>query len=306
MSARSARTPVEVVERRPLVGSTFPVEIVRVRTAPGRLTSIFCKYEAGRAHEGFGHRGGVGYEADVYARILRPLGLSTPALIGRHMERGSGDSWLFIEAVDGLSIANAPGRLSPAALRRAAAWIGRLHRDLSAETRRTSFLRRYDADYFRGFVDRAWRFSAGHRRRLPWLRSACARADEFIAQLVDAPSTVVHGEFYPGNVIVVGTRTCPVDWESTAIGAGELDLAALIEGWPHELAADCRRRYAAARWPAGAPISFPRTLAAAGFYWAFRWLGSSRRKFAGHATSEVRLRRLQDQAARWDEREHGR
>ena len=61
--------------------------------------------------------------------------------------------------------------------------------------------------------------------------AVCQRADEFIAQLLAAPRTMIHGEFYPGNILYEKGRICPVDWESAAIAAGELDLAALTEGW---------------------------------------------------------------------------
>jgi aminoglycoside phosphotransferase (APT) family kinase protein len=48
------------------------------------------------------------------------------------------------------------------------------------------------------------------------------------------PQTVIHGEFYPSNVLVAGTSSdpmpCPLDWEMAAIGPGVVDLAALTCG----------------------------------------------------------------------------
>lgn len=288
-----------VVDRRRLRGSTFPVEIVTARVAADRIVSLFCKYEAGLAHEGFGHRGGVRHEAKVYAKILGPLRCSTPAFIGRHIDRHTGDTWLFLEAVGAPSIANAPGAQSPASLRAAANWIGRFHRDLASRTRAFPFLSRYGVAYYRGFVDRVWRFSVGRRRQYPWLREVCDRAGEFIALLLDAPTTVVHGEYYPGNIVVTEGRTCPVDWESAAVAPGELDLSALTEGWPQALADECAREYTDARWPGGAPAGFHRTLAAARLYWSFRWLGSRQRALSDDRRSESRLQRLREQAVAW-------
>jgi hypothetical protein len=66
-----------------------------------------------------------------------------------------------------------------------------------------------------------------------------------------------------------------VDWESAAIAAGAIDLAALTEGqhWPVALVRRCERAYRIARWPDGAPSGFARALDAARVYLHFRWLG---------------------------------
>jgi hypothetical protein len=73
--------------------------------------------------------------------------------------------------------------------------------------------------------------------------------------------------------MLVDGAIIPVDWESTMIGAGEIDLAALVQGWDIDMVEACKIAYASTRWPAGAPTSFFPALEAAGFYWAFRWLG---------------------------------
>ena len=66
----------------------------------------------------------------------------------------------------------------------------------------------------------------------------------------------------------------PVDWESAAVGPGEIDLASLTEEWPAETVRRCRARYVADRWPEGEPADFDRTLKAAQMYLHFRWLGN--------------------------------
>jgi thiamine kinase-like enzyme len=86
-------------------------------------------------------------------------------------------------------------------------------------------------------------------------------------------STVIHGEFYPKNVLFHDGTIYPVDWESAAIGAAEIDLAALIEGWPAETVQACTQEYKGARWPTGVPVDFERRLAGARLYLQFRWLG---------------------------------
>jgi aminoglycoside phosphotransferase (APT) family kinase protein len=290
---------VVILSREEFRGSTFPVEVVTCRLPDGRSVRMFCKYEGERSHEGHGHRGGVAYEADVYATVLASSAGSAPTFFGRHRDRQSGDTWLFIEKLDGASIANTHRPASLVALREAAGWIGRFHADFEARATSFSNIKRYDASYYRGFVDRVIEFSKGRRRRYPWLRSVCSRADEIISQLVSVQPTIIHGEFYPGNVIYDNGRICPVDWESTAVAPGELDLASLTEGWSPPLVQECEREYTAARWRGGTPQEFERTLAAARLCWAFRWLGDSRERFHNHRRSEARLARMLEEARRW-------
>jgi thiamine kinase-like enzyme len=94
--------------------------------------------------------------------------------------------------------------------------------------------------------------------------------------LLDASLTVIHGEFYPENVLFHEGRVVPVDWETAALAAGEIDLASLVEGWPAVVASGCEQRYSRSRWPSGPPYDLERTLAAARAYWSLRWLGQGR------------------------------
>ncbi|OLB86015.1 MAG: hypothetical protein AUI12_10110 [Acidobacteria bacterium 13_2_20CM_2_57_6] len=93
--------------------------------------------------------------------------------------------------------------------------------------------------------------------------------------MLTGTQTVIHGEFYAKTILVQNQRVFIVDWESAAIAAGEIDLAALTEGkhWPANVVRKCERAYVRARWPEGAPPSFRRTLDAARIYLHFRWLG---------------------------------
>jgi len=279
-------------------GSTFPVEIVSCRMPDGQSLRVFCKYEAGRSHQGHGHRGGLGYEADVYEKILDPSRCSAPAFLGRHYDRPSGDTWLFLESLNGKSIANTHRLNTRVTLPEVAGWIGRFHAAFALDARRFSNIKRYDARYYRGFVNRVIEFSKGRRRRSPWLIAACRRGDEFISQLLSAEATIIHGEFYPGNILYKARRVCPVDWESAAVAPGELDLASLSEGWSPNLRASLERAYLAARWPDRAPAEFTRTLSAARLYWAFRWLGDTQQRFDSHK-SGARLAQLLEEAQRW-------
>jgi aminoglycoside phosphotransferase (APT) family kinase protein len=160
----------------------------------------------------------------------------------------------------------------PAALLDAARWIGEFHRlNEPRVTALAGCVYRYDSSYYLGWAQRALEFSRDANR--PWLAALAARFETLAGELLSSSSTVIHGEYYPKNILVRGCEIAPIDWESAAIAAGEIDLASLVEGWDDGDTRACMTEYNRARWPHGAPAEFERRLAIAGMYWAFRWLG---------------------------------
>ena len=267
-SEQGTAPPVELVERRPNPSpSTYPTEIVVCRLADGTTRELFCKYSSGFRHSVYGHRGDVAYEAAVYGSVLTSSPVPTVGFFGHH-ESGEG-TWLVLDHLDGAARAGkAPdGGDMPAA----AEWAGRFH--AAHEGADAGGLTRYDAAYYRGWLERARRFATDVPGDLAWLAPLEDRFDSVVAALTAAPQTVIHGEYYPRNVLIAGGRVNPVDWESAAVGPGEIDLAMLTEGWDPEATAACERAYAGARWPEGAPRSFPRVLGCARVYVLLRWLG---------------------------------
>jgi aminoglycoside phosphotransferase (APT) family kinase protein len=268
---------VAVLDRVPNdYASSFPSEIVTCRLGDGRELRLLCKYEAGQAHASYGHRGNVAYEADVYRHVVQPLGSSAPAWYGTYVTEPAGDSWLVLEYVpDAVRVSHAPALSG--ATDRAAHWLGHFHAAcaarLAAAAAGSRFLKRYDAEYYREWARRTALLADGLRDRYPWLAPLCERFARSVDPLLAAP-TVIHGEFTPKNTLVQGERVCPVDWESAAVAAGEIDLASLTDGpWPPVVVESCLRAYQRARWPDGAPSDFARTLDLARLYWNFRWLG---------------------------------
>ena len=130
---------------------------------------------------------------------------------------------LLLERVEGLALWQI-GELE--VWRDVARWLARMHARL-ADRADEPHLLRLDGDYFRLWLRRAQAFSHG-------LERIAARYDEVVERLLALPVTVVHGEFYPSNILVAGPRICPVDWEMAGAGPGLLDLAALTSGWPAE------------------------------------------------------------------------
>jgi aminoglycoside phosphotransferase (APT) family kinase protein len=201
----------------------------------------------------------------------RPLRAEVPALYGVHAEGATGRTWLVCDYLEETDLLHRKS----AALAPAARWAGAFHRLSAAHLSQAplSFVNAYTVEYYLGWARRTFRFAEGLHGRFPWLRRLCDRFEEAAAVLLTPPLPVIHGEYYPGNVLVRKGRIYPVDWESAAAAAGEIDLASLTECWSAAIARRCEAEYQRARWPEGAPADFGRRLAAARLYMAFRWLG---------------------------------
>jgi phosphotransferase family enzyme len=271
-----------LLERKPLAPwMTFPAEIVTCCANGSGTLRLFCKHEAGRTHNSYGHRGGLTYEAEVYRRVLQQSNVSTAKFYGAYKDSQRRDFCLVLGYLEGgvllrnlkLDVKKRP---QPTPLALAARWLGRFH---AANERRVGsksvrFLNRYDLEYYQGWARRMAQLCRPLHNRFPWLSELCSRAGSLLEPLLTAPQTIIHGEYYHNNIIVCGRKIYPTDWESAAIAPGEIDLASLTEGhWKPELVHQCKVEYRKARWPHGAPAEFERRLEAAGLYLHFRWLG---------------------------------
>src|SRR4051794_27285741 len=258
--------------------TTFPSEIVTCRVDGGSELRLFCKYAGGRgrghSHSAHGHRGGVAYEAAVYGHLLQPSRASTPTFYGSHIDASTGVTWLILEHLDDtLRVSHTP---EPAAsMNVAARWIGRFHGTAEEHfpSAPIAFLNRYDAEYYMGWARRTSLFADRWHQRFPCLRTLCERFEELVVLLLKAQPALIHGEYYTSNILFRDGVVYPVDWESAALAAGEIDLASLTEGWPVEIVRQCEHEYQRSRWPDGSPDGFVTTLAAARVYLHLRWLG---------------------------------
>jgi hypothetical protein len=271
----STNNEATILRRHPnIYASSFPSEIVTCRVDDGSELRLFCKYAAGHSHSGYGHRGGVAYETAVYRHLLQPSQATTPTFYGAYTDISTGATWLILEHLDKtLRVSHTP---EPAAsMNLAARWIGRFHGTTKEHFSYAPmpFLHRYDAEYYLGWVRRSSLFTGHWHERFPWLATLCERFEEIVVLLLAAPPAHIHGEYYTSNILFRNGIVYPVDWESAAIAAGEIDLASLTEGWPAEIVRQCQLEYQRARWPEGSPADFERTLAAARLYLHFRWLG---------------------------------
>jgi len=256
---------------------TFDAEVVTCRTATGDIRRVYCKHGPeidGTRHEAYGHRGGLGREAAVYSYVLEPLGVSAPRCIAfRHDDLTDAD-WLVLEFLEGATPLLESRRSRN--LDRAAEWLGSFHGATEGlwPDLLLSGVPFRDAAWYQGWMDRTAGWAGVLHLRYPWLATACRNYDLF-EPLLNAPHSVVHGEFSPANVLLRNGAVYPVDWESAAMGPGELDLAFFTLGWPRRLRHRVEAAYARRRWPAGAPVEFAETLRAARIHACFRVLGDS-------------------------------
>jgi aminoglycoside phosphotransferase (APT) family kinase protein len=211
------------------------------------------------------------YEARIYRHVLHARQISAPAFYGTYTDPSTGCIWLVIEYLANSHCA----AKHPGAVFEAARWIGRFHamNEARLSVRPMAWLKRYDADYYRGWARRTLQFGGRLRHRRMWLPRLCERFERVLPLLLASPPTIIHGEFYPTNILAQDGLIYPVDWESAAIGPGEIDLTALTEEWRSGAVRRCEAEYASARWAGRSPADFERTLDAARLYWCFRWLG---------------------------------
>lgn len=301
------RRQVKILDRQlNIYTATFPSEIVRCQLGDGHELRLLCKYgtDHGTSLSAItGHKGGVPYEVAVYRHILRASRATTPTFYGAYRDGKTDHTWLILEYLDNSARLQFTWEPS-AAMVLAARWIGRFHNATEERLSRASmrFLTRYNTEYYLEWT-RCTSLVAGHlRQRFPWLTTLCGRFEDVVALLLASPPTVIHGEYYPSNVLFRGGTVYPVDWESAAVAAGEIDLAALTEDWDSDIVRQCELEYQRVRWPNGPPADFQRRLCSARLYLQFRWLcedftkkgtGSERPKWSHEAKDPLyRLEQL--------------
>ena len=158
-----------------------------------------------------------------------------------------------------------------------------MHFRFSAEAEtldRSAPLLRYDAAFYRLWLERAEAFRSAGLRTDAWA-SLVGSYDRAVERLIRLPSTLIHGEFYASNILVQeareGCRIRPVDWETAAVGPGLIDLAALTSGaWAErertEMAAAYHGTLLAKGWPGLAFDDLLLALDDCRLHLAIRWL----------------------------------
>jgi aminoglycoside phosphotransferase (APT) family kinase protein len=253
--------------------TSFPIEELEVESPQGR-SRIVCKRldrdaldaTARLAKPLFLHA--EEREPFVYETLLPHGPAGPPAFLGA--EREGAGALLYLEWIDGRPLSEV-GEIE--AWEQVADWLGRFHADFERPVEDLPVgaqLVEHDADFHRLWLVRAREFAAAPTSVLDWL---AARQQELVEALSAMDRTLLHGEFYPSNVLLSdrgeATRVAPVDWELCGPGPGALDLGALVCGWPGPARESMRLAYGSAygrELPA-------RSLDLARLQIAIQWLG---------------------------------
>jgi len=272
LAATALQRQVRNVDSRPCsYGSSFPIHELEIGFADGSGASLVAKQVERSAL-----RPSVqpvkprflfhpAREARVYETLLAGKDLGTAAF------HGAADGFLLLERVEATPLWQLDDLEVWCAVAR---WLARFHRrfaDLDDEQAHAVGLVRYDRPFLRLWLERARSFMP--RGSLDRIAGAHETAVE---RLASEPSTLVHGELYPSNVLVVpgrdDIRVCPVDWETAGVGPGLVDLAALVTGWPSETADALAEAYREEARDVDRR-SFDETLRCCRLHLAVRWLG---------------------------------
>lgn len=186
-------------------------------------------------------------ELRLYQHVLAPAGIGAPYW-GSVCDDRHGIHWLFLEPVEGTPLCEVG---DPAAWSAAAAWLGSFHARFGRARLPRGLLLRQDAGLHRRWHRRALSFvrprhrvasSGGGARSRPdsvhpdaeLLRRLASLHRRAVREVFAGARVLLHGEFYPANVLVTGSsrrpEAVPVDWEMAGSGPAVLDLAALASG----------------------------------------------------------------------------
>lgn len=234
--------PTRVLRRPSPYRTSFPLEELDLTLEDGTELRLVFKDLAWAALDEGGRLAKPAFlhdprrEPAVYASLLAPRRIG-PRYYGSAIDPSLERYWLFVERIEGRELYQV-GELE--IWQAVAGWLGEMHSvlgaDLEVDTRRARLIE-YDEAYYRRWIERAVEFAPTPGRpgsRAEGIAWIAERYDRAVEGLLELPRTVIHGEFYASNVLVVDgdadLRVCPVDWELAAVGPGLVDLAALVSG----------------------------------------------------------------------------
>lgn len=249
----------------PLQSSCALTEI-SLHGAGGRRYELLLKDTGGRSpHAGPAYLYDERRELAAYVALAERR-LALPRLHGASVDHEEGRCWLFLERMEGMPLWQSDDPLAWCA---AAEWLADLHA-LRPVPDAPPWLR-YDEAFFGLWMERALAFAPN--AGLAALDAVHAFA---IARLSVAPSVIVHGDYYPSNVLVrsfPGSVVCPLDLELAGIGPAAVDLAALTTGLPEPLGAAALDAYQSRLGGVSAGDELEELVLCARLHLAIRWLG---------------------------------
>lgn len=234
---------VSRVTRRPYrFATSSPLEELRVSLSDGTDVPLIFKDLAWERLLDGARRSKPPFLYEPRREIETHRSILAPARVGARCYAAVVDSdrsryWLLLEKVPGRELWQV-GELE--VWEAVARWLGRFHTSFAgrvADVRAVNpFLLEWDSAWLGVWSQRAREaLRQSEDPRSPALLDVLDRYEEAVEPVLALPATLVHGEFYPSNVVVVGDvddlRVCPIDWEMAATGPGLIDVAALVSGW---------------------------------------------------------------------------
>ena len=178
-------------------------------------------------------------EALVYRHVVATRAAGAPRMHDAEVDRKGAWGWILLERVQGRVL----WQCGESELWcEAARWLARHHARHRAGpgAHLSGRLLAMDRSHHGRWLHRARRIleEAGDARGRDALARLTPRFGALLDRIERAPVTVLHGEFFPSNILIRevprnGGRVSVIDWEGAGVGACVLDVAALTSGrWP--------------------------------------------------------------------------
>lgn len=237
--------PLKMTYRRPSIGRVRGLRAEYQGSRGARTIRLVVKEPAGATRTGLAGAGRR--EVGVYQSLAAQLPLSTPALIAA---APNGD-WLLLEALQPVRDAS---QWLPDDYRVAVDALSSLHDrfwGLGEDLDAFPWLGRpIEADFEVHVAAAAQAIErivelgqpqplAGMPERMHMLARLTTQAEQVAEPLRRQPSTLLHGDYWPGNIAILRNRSQVVyDWQLAGVGPGVLDLLVFLsksEWWFGEL-----------------------------------------------------------------------
>lgn len=253
---------------------TFKSEIIACRFQNSEVKKLRCKYMAGieGTHYKGGHRKGVTYEADIYNNILTKIRLPVPHYYGVFKMQPTNTLCMVIEYLN--DAVPVDWAIMDNSMEKAAQWIGEFHRH--NENISSNQLINYNSGYYMQWVENVQMLVKELNSSEKYITDSCNYFSQNVHSFASEYQTLIHGEFYPNNILFKNATIFPIDWESAAIGAGEIDLVSLTDRFSKKVTDKIFKNYAIARWGNQNRLKekdFLHRLQMARLYFCFRWIG---------------------------------
>ena len=287
-------SPVKIVHLKRDISeysSSFAIEDLEVELENGLVLSLMFKDLSSRAMLEEARRTKPNFlfdprrEIEVYRSILSQSEIGTPSYYGSVISERDEQFWLFLEKVPGIELYQV-GNFD--IWLETAQWLAKFHKRYEGRIDRLASetpLVCYGWDFYQVWQDRARSNLQTRKVATPVQIDILVRGyHHVIERLMQLPRTLLHGDFYPSNVVVDSKnkelRICAVDWEMAAAGPGIIDLAALVSGgWTKKQEAELILTYMNNISPKSFSIldreNFFEDVACGQLHVAMQWLGWS-------------------------------